>query len=109
MSIIILDKLCYIEYNSTHTKAITLLANRSKDMEIIGTIILTIAALAVPLVLFTYMREDMDVLLMAIALAVLITALWANNEENKNAEFEAKNCPEMLKIDSKLCKAKEQK
>ncbi len=73
-------------------------------MEIITSILLVLVVLAVPLILFTYMREDMDVVIMAIAGTIIIFALWSNWEEKKNAEFEAKNCPQMLQVDSEYCK-----
>lgn len=73
-------------------------------MEVVTSIAVVLVVLALPLILFTYMREDMDVVIVSIALAILITAIWVNWQENKNAEFEAANCPEMLQIDSKYCK-----
>ncbi len=78
-------------------------------MEIINAIALVLVVLAVPLILFTYMREDMDVVIAAIAGTIIIVALWINLEEKKNAEFEAKNCPDMLQVDSKYCKPIEDK
>lgn len=76
-------------------------------MEVISAIALVLVVLAIPLILFTYMREDMDVVIMAIVLATIVTALWVNWKQEKNAEFEAKNCPHMLQIDSKYCKPSE--
>ncbi|MGP4120860.1 hypothetical protein ACT3N8_13710 [Psychrobacter aquimaris] len=73
-------------------------------MEVISAIAVVLVVLALPLILFTYMREDMDVVIVSIALAILITAIWVNWQENKNAEFEAVHCPEMLQIDSSYCK-----
>ena len=73
-------------------------------MEVISSILVVLVLLSLPLILYRYMREDMGVATVSIALTVLITAIWFSREEKNNAEFEAKNCPEMLQVDSKLCK-----
>lgn len=78
-------------------------------MEVINAISLVLVALALPLFLFTYMREDMDVVMASIVGTILIVSLWMHWEEKKNAEFEAKNCPHMLQVDSKLCRPIEDK
>ncbi|GAA0324951.1 hypothetical protein [Psychrobacter aestuarii] len=40
----------------------------------------------------------------ALIVALLLVAFLSFSEEKDNAEFEAKNCPEMLQVDSKYCK-----
>lgn len=76
-------------------------------MEIINAISLVLVVLTLPLFLFTYMREDMDVVMASIVGTILIVSLWMHCEEKKNAEFEAENCPDMLQVDSKYCKPTE--
>ena len=78
-------------------------------MEVISSIFFVLAILVFPLIVFTFLWEDMETILISIVLAILVTAFLINREETKNAEFEAKNCPKMLQVDSEYCKPVEVK